>query len=110
MSWNLGWIGLFSLELIALECEIYFSSLISGERSLPSWAACLLVFDDVLLLFRIAWWSSAGKQLASCLSTCAVCLCVVLIFMFISRTASEEGSGIPLYQFLIIVVSSISDS
>ena len=41
MSWNLGRIGLFTLELFALECGIYFPSLISGERSLPSWAACL---------------------------------------------------------------------
>ena len=41
MSWNLGQIGLFTFELCALECGIYFPSLISGERSLPSWAACL---------------------------------------------------------------------
>ena len=39
MSWNLGWIRLFTLELFALECGIYFPSLISCERSLPSWAA-----------------------------------------------------------------------
>ena len=40
MSWNLGLIGLFTLELFALECGIYFPSLISGKLSLPSWAAC----------------------------------------------------------------------
>ena len=40
MSWNLGGIGLFTLELFGLECRIYFPSLISGERSLLSWAAC----------------------------------------------------------------------
>ena len=50
MSWNLGWIGLFTLELFALECGIYFPSLISGERSLPSWAACLIYFDSFLFI------------------------------------------------------------
>ena len=43
MSWNFRRIGLFTLELFALECGIYFPSLISGGRSLPSWAACLCI-------------------------------------------------------------------
>ena len=41
----------------------------------------LLVFDDLLILFRKAWWTYAGKELTSRLSACAVFLrYVVLIF------------------------------
>ena len=32
----------------------------------------LLVVDCLLILFRIAWWASAGKELTSWLSTCTV--------------------------------------
>ena len=54
MSWNLGRIGLFTLELFALECGIYFPGLISGERSLPSWAACVFIMLIVGLLFCLS--------------------------------------------------------
>ena len=41
----------------------------------------LFVFDFVFVcfLFRIAWWPSAGKELSSSLSACAVLLHVILI-------------------------------
>ena len=39
-----------------------------------------VVFDFLFVLFRIAWWSSAGKELSSWLSDCAVLRYAVLIF------------------------------
>ena len=54
-----------------------------------------------LILFRIAWWTSAGKELHSCCFT----LCR-LDFLFLSRMVSGEGSGIRLCRFLIIAFSS----
>ena len=51
----------------------------------------MLVFDDLLILFRIAWWTSAGKELNSRLSTCAVLLNVVLfVFVFLSGLVSGK--------------------
>ena len=40
----------------------------------------LLVFDGLLILFRIAWWTSCGKDLTSWLSACADLFLAVLIF------------------------------
>ena len=39
----------------------------------------LFVFDFLFVLYRIDWWSSAGKELSSWLSACAVLLSAVLI-------------------------------
>ena len=39
----------------------------------------MLVFDYLMILFRIAWWTSAEKELTSWLSDCAVLLYAVLI-------------------------------
>ena len=39
-----------------------------------------LLFDDLLILFRIVWCTSAGKERTSWLFPCAVLLYVVLIF------------------------------
>ena len=39
----------------------------------PNWT-------NLTILFKIAWWTSAGTELTSCLSACAVLLYVVLIF------------------------------
>ena len=61
----------------------------------------LLVFDDLLILFRIAWWTSAIKELTSWLSAYAG-----LDFLFLSRLVSGEKSGIRLYRFMIIAFSS----
>ena len=40
----------------------------------------LLVFGDLLILFRIAWWTSAGEELTSWLFACAVLIYAVWIF------------------------------
>ena len=83
-------------------------------------ARFLLVFDDLLILFR----TSAGKELTSWLSACAFLLYAVLILLlygvlilvlyavlifvcvFLSRMASWEEGGVSLYRFLIIAFSS----
>ena len=39
----------------------------------------LLVFVCLLILFRIAWWTSVGKELTSWLSVCAILLYAILI-------------------------------
>ena len=71
--------------------------------SASCWSDGLLIH----VLFRIAWWTSAGKELTSWLSACAVLLYAVLIFfVFLSRMVSGEGSGIRLYRFLTIAFSS----
>ena len=54
-----------------------------------------------LILFRIAWWTSAREELISWLSACAVLLCVVL-FVFFSHFVSWAGCGIQWYGFLTI--------
>ena len=38
----------------------------------------LLVFVELLSLLRIDWWTSAGKQLTSWLSACAVLIYAVI--------------------------------
>ena len=45
------------------------------------WTTCLFIFDLLSILFRIAFWPSAGKELSSWLSTRAVFLlfCDVVI-------------------------------
>ena len=40
------------------------------------------------ILFRIAWWPPAGKELSSWLSACAVLLYAVLTVFFFSRLVS----------------------
>ena len=49
-----------------------------GLFELSLFVRCLSVFD-YLFIFRIALWPSAGKELPSWLSACAVSLCAVLI-------------------------------
>ena len=39
----------------------------------------LFVFDVLLILFRLAWWPSARKELSSWLFAFAVLFCAVLI-------------------------------
>ena len=64
----------------------------------------LFVFDDLLVLFKIAWWTSAGKKLTSWLSACAVLLYVVLIFCVPFLYAVLEGCGIHLYRLTLILL------
>ena len=59
------------------------------------------------IMFKIASWTSTGKELISWLSDCAVIsLCRLDLFVFLSRMVSGEGCGIQLYRFLIIAFSS----
>ena len=62
-----------------------------------------------IILYRIAWWSSAGKELTPWLSACAVLLHAVLICFVPFPYVYGEGSGIRLYRFLIIAFSSTLD-
>ena len=58
-------------------------------------------------MFKVVSWTSAGKELISWLSDCAVIsLCRLDLFVFLSHMMSGEGCGIQLYRFLIIAFSS----
>ena len=58
-------------------------------------------------MFKVASWTSTGKELISWLSDCAVIsLCRLDLFMFQSRMVSGEGCGIRLYRFLTTAFSS----
>ena len=60
----------------------------------------------VFIMFRIAWWTSAGKELTSWFSASVAFLYAVLIVCVPSRMASGEVCVIRLYRFLIIAFSS----
>ena len=54
-------------------------------------------------MFKVASWTSTGKELTPWLSDCVVIsLCRLGLFVFLSG----KGRGIRLYWFLIIVFSS----
>ena len=57
----------------------------------------LFVNDLLSILFTIAWWPSAGKELSSWLSALAV-----LVLKCISDLVSRAGCEIRLYRFLIV--------
>ena len=61
----------------------------------------MLVISYLLVLFRAALWTTAGKELTSWLS-------IVYLIVFLSRMVPGEGCGILLYWFLFISVSSTS--
>ena len=61
----------------------------------------------MLVLFRIALWPFAAKELVCWLSACAVLLYAVLFFLFLSLLVFGEGCGIRLHRFLNIVFSSV---
>ena len=54
-------------------------------------------FDYLFIMFKVASWTSTGKELISWLSNCAVIsLCRLDLFVFFSRMVSGEGCGIRL--------------
>ena len=59
-------------------------------------------------VFKISWWSSAGKELlSSWLPACALLyLMLSLVFVFLSLLVSLVECGIWLYRFPIIAFSS----
>ena len=60
----------------------------SGERLLPF---------GLLVLFRIAWWPSAGKELSLWLSACVVfilCCLSCVCFFPVAHWVSAVGCGI----------------
>ena len=66
-----------------------------------------VIFDYLFNMFKVASWTSTGKELISWLFDCAaISLCRLDLFVFLSRMVSGEGCGIRLYQFLIIAFLS----
>ena len=106
---NLGW-GLLERETGISSPVTYYWPFQCGASVVvySNWKCVrfMLVFDDLLILLRITWWTSVWKELTYWLSVCAVLLYTILIFSFLSRMVSGEGSGIQLYRFLIIAISS----
>ena len=67
----------------------------------------MFVFDFVFILFRIAWWPSAGKELSPWLSARVVFIsCRLNCMCFFPVRCLGAGCGIRLYWFLIIAFSS----
>ena len=63
----------------------------------------LLLFDLLFILFRIALWPSAGKELSPWLFTCVVFILVPSwLYVSLSHLVFGAGCGIRLYRFLII--------
>ena len=62
------------------------------------------VFDFLFILIRTDWWSSAGKELSSWLSACAVLLYAVITVGI--SFPSGAGCGISLYRVLMIAFLS----
>ena len=58
----------------------------------------LFVFDLLLNSFRIALWSSVGKELSPWRFICAV---FILVSLSLFRLVFRAGYGIQLYRFLI---------
>ena len=63
-----------------------------------------VVFEFLFVLFKIAWWPSAGKELSFWYSACTVLRypSIVLLSLFVSGARC----GIPSYWFLFIAFSS----
>ena len=65
------------------------------------------MFDKLFILFRIAFWPSAEKELSPWLSARTVYFVPSKLYVFLSRLVFGASCGICLYPFLIIVISSI---
>ena len=76
--------------------QFYYCPFQCSSSVAVSYACHCLSAYYLFVLFRIALWSYAGKELSSWLSACAVLLYTVLIFVFLSRVL--------LYYVLIVCV------
>ena len=67
----------------------------------------LLVFDLLFIIFRIALWPSAGKEMSLGHFICVVLIVASsLLYVFLSHLVFGAGCGIRLYRFLIIAFLS----
>ena len=65
-------------------------------------AASCRVFEDLLILFRIAWWTSAGKERTSSFSACILLYRVLIFFVLSYGVWGRKWNSIVSLQYLFI--------
>ena len=93
MSMLINLVGTLTQLRMEVGC-ITFPGMGPGGVNMPSLCQCP------------EWWTSAGKELTTWLSACAVLPYAVLIFCVPFPYGIGEGGGTRLYRFLTIAFSS----